>query len=260
MPKLAQAKTTLLGALWTTSFWSMIAAMGSAVGSGFAYLAAQQANQTGERANAIASESANVARLAQDFTERLYKDQLALNAPALAITGGHIDGRAWRDQYGQPVYAYTLNFTLRNSGGRDARASFVALDQSAVSGTYEVPLDTLPKDSDIQIRVPLRPSADLKAEWNVAVAYSDDVPTHTLATPPTTTSPATLTRICAPALAVSLSSMPGIHQTLQDSQWADVWVLSAGAPSSAASYIRGIAVSEQLDSHACVSTLAIQPS
>lgn len=230
----------------------MLAAIGSAVGSAYAYRIAQQTNQTATHANAIATESAKVAKLAQDFTERLYKEQLALNAPALSITGGHIDAVASVDLLSRPVYVYTITFTLRNSGGRDARTVYVALDQATVPQTYQVKLDSLPKDTDVQIRVSLEQSAQQSADWNVAVAYGDDLPTHTLTNMPTTAPAAATTRVCAPALAVSLASLPGIHKTLQDNQWVDLRFLSAGAPASAAEYVRRKVLAMQTDDRACV--------
>lgn len=114
--------------------------------------------------------AARVAEVAQDFTEKTYRDQVAMGRPSIAA----MSGETFVSSIDPPEAKYSLRIMLRNSGVRTTEHAWVvAAPGGADMATDALPVQVmLPKDVDVPVQFDLRgkPATDSRTEWYVGVA------------------------------------------------------------------------------------------
>lgn len=173
--------------------------------------------QAAEQATAVSVQSADIARDAQAFAERLYHDQLLLSAPSPVIRSGRIfisqmKPATYSSDPPQPVYSIEVN--LHNSGGRDAHSTIISLANGW--SRYDKEIAVIPRDVDMPVRIEIS-STGLSAErstWYAAIAYVDPMPAGvaTLRSPGQDHG-AGLVNVCSTVAIVELSATPNAGMT-----------------------------------------------
>jgi len=202
---------------------AMIAALVSAVASVFSWQTTRNANE--------------VTKASQEFTQKTYRDQIAMGAPSISVISGEtvITGlRSRSDSDSTKISEYAVEVVLRNSGLRDAKRAWVMVvpEEDAAFAGIQPQLVSLPKDVDIPVRFPLSNepnTTETGTMWDVAVIYEDETPFDSSVSPAsasTATSPALATH-CSPLHLFRLTSWPK-----DPNQAATLRVLSTGTPFS----------------------------
>lgn len=150
----------------------VIAAVASAVATGFSYFAADR--------------SADVSSKALMFTERKNQEQIALARPVLSVMNGRLI--SWDEgEKLSPKMMYRLELVIRNSGGRSALPAWIGLfKKDTVVGRQllvdwnlqpiAVQISEVPSSAEGKIVFDLGNLESVPSDWMLGLAYGDDVP------------------------------------------------------------------------------------
>ena len=199
---------------------SLVAAIGSAVGTFLAWGAGQSANE--------------VSRASQALTLKVYNDQIALGHPSVSVLSGHTSVSEPQEgtYLSEDVKSYAATLNLRNSGQRDSPRAWVSLSPDALmADPSRTVMVTLPKEIDVRVRLPIETSSYLgrrTGSWLVAVIYQDEVPSPVLNNASNSSSLALLRMICSQPIVFRMTSWAE-----DEEKNPEIRVFSSGSPVTA---------------------------